>query len=344
MPCAALKQANAVSVTNHAIERRLTLERATKEEISWILDSRRQVVEELIQREVEAAIELVPEARRIFIHPGREAVIGLAKPRVYFDRSGRRRESAGFRISDNRYLWSGDVIYVVDHQTVVTCILPDERQVMTLFSVMPQAESLGCRMRSIMLEVDRSSAEAPQAGCRGGVVPISQAHRRRETPPTAEWMFGPSAIWTVIVVGEDDAGAGLEDRAVSELGREAEKGVPIHIENVADKSIERIASGLRDLGRVEVKQMPKPPEVEWSKVNGKIPPTMKTWWQEMAEAGAGSGRLLTVMTPESARSLLETANGSSDAAWRSDGGCCLPGSKLNLIFGGDVVLVARDKY
>jgi len=117
---AALKQVNVITITRHAIERRLSFERASQQEIDSILETSRQEVEDLIRQEIDASIELSPVARRIFIHPGREAMIGLVKPRIYFDRHGRRRQSSGFRTDDSRYFWSGDVIYVVDHQMVVT--------------------------------------------------------------------------------------------------------------------------------------------------------------------------------------------------------------------------------
>ncbi len=343
MSTAALKQANAVSVTNHAIERRLTLERATEGQIDRILESHRDLAEEIVREEIFAGIELVPEARRIFMHPGREAVIGLAKPRTYFDRNGRKKESAGFRVNDSRYFWSGDVVYVIDHQTVVTCILPDERQVVTLFSIMPQAEAVGGRTVSILAEAERSCL----GGCDGPqskVVRLPVKVQRREAPPMADWQADRITLWTVIVAGEDAIDSGLEERAVREISSEIGGRNLVFIENTADKSIERIASLYNGLKSAEARAMPELPDIEWSKVNGKIPPSMKGWWHEMAQAAGPAGRLVTVMTPKSARSLLETANGSSDAGWRLDEGCCKPGSKLNLIMNEDGVLVARDKY
>lgn len=342
MSNAALQQADAVTITDHAIERRLCHERATEEEISRVFDSYRGLAEEVIRNEVEGAIELSPDAMSLFRHPGRQAAVGLAKSRVYFDRSGRRRISTGFRTNEDRYLWSGDVIYVVDHQVVVTCILPDRRQIMTLFSLMPRAGSLLGRMTSILVEMrgpgpGRLTIVPPS----GGMGPAPEV-RRRESPSIAEWRSDSMAIWTVIVAGEGGAAVGLEERAVDEIEREAKKGVPIFIERTADKSIERIARKIE--GFIQAKSLPKLPEIEWAEVNGKIPRPMKEWWHEMAEAGKPVGRLVTVMTSGSAKSLLETANGSSDAGWRKDESCCRPGSKINLIFGEDSVIIGRDWY
>lgn len=335
MRSAAQKQPEELVVTNHAIYRRLDFERMPRQDKILFIELFREQAEAIILDELAAAIELTPPARRIFMHPGRESVIGLVKPRVYYDHTGRRRTSTSFRLNDGRYLFTGDVIYVVDRQIVVTCILPDDRQVETLFAVMPEAEKHAPRTRYITDSCRLSAFTPPDAAPVNGL--------RHEPLSSPDWRDEAHAVWTVIVVGDADADQNLEGRAVREIQKEAGGGLAL-IEPSEDRALGTVRDMLQYFGGVECRDMPPLPEVDWSKAKERIPSKMKNWWNRMMGLGVPEQRLLAVMTPRSAMALLEAVDGSSDAGWRKHEDCCSPGRKINLIFGKDSVLVGRDRY
>lgn len=336
----AQKKSTGLAVTSHAIYRRLDFERATEEQKLLVLDTFREVAAADILAEISSAIELTPDARRIFMHPGREVVLGMPKPRVYFDRNGNRRTSSSNRVNDSRYYFTGDVIYVVDNQAVVTCILPDDRQVETIFMVMPEAEFVEPQMREI-LRVARPHDVVPQLAPANDSLSLV---RGREAPPLVDWQLDQGTAWTVVVVSDESPDQDIEGRAVGVVQAEVPDGGQVFIEKSDDPALETVADMLEYFGEVEVRVMPPMPELDWNRVNGKIPVKIQNWWTRMAAQGAQGKQLVTVLTPRTAKALLETAQGSSDAAWRRDSDCCAPGSKFKLVFNRGTIAVARDRY
>ncbi|MBI5654975.1 hypothetical protein HZC53_04990 [Candidatus Uhrbacteria bacterium] len=334
----AINDEQAISVKWHAVTRRLQAERASEEETDWILENHFRIAVDIMRSELAQAVEMTAEATSIFMHPGRVAKLGLVKPSTYFDRAGRKVEGKGYRRNDGRYFWTGDLIMVVDGDVVVTCILPNERQIQTLHDVMPAAREVRVPMRSIV-QAARTAASFMD--------PISQVYTierpktqfkaprsvvfKREPPPTAKWLKKPGATWTVLVVDDLQNANELARRAANKLREDAGQGYPtVFVENVECRTAKAVFERLQNSKSMRARKMPDMPAIDWSKQANDIPNSARRWWSEMLEAGQQQGKLLCVVTPETAKAILETAFGSSDAAWRRRPDACRPGSTFKI--------------
>lgn len=351
---AALKTVVGVNVSWNAIEERLRAEHAERDDVR-MAKSLRTIAEEIIKDEVAGAVEMTPRARRIFIHPGREAVDGQIRPAAYFDRTGRRVHASRFRRNENIYLWSGsgDVVYVLDHDTVVTCIIPDDNQYDTLRREMPENERLEAPRRSIVKAVqEAASLQEPVSQ----VIAIrhvetaksnkkEERYFKREAPPTAKWLSKDDAKWLVLVVDDLEDSSDQIRRAMLLIRKEAgDAGLAVHVERADCRTLKTIQKKLDFARDFKVKDLPAMPAVEWKKYEEDLPNTARKWWVEMLEAGQSLGKLVCVVTPETARSILEIAAGSSDANWRKDREATKAGTLLKIKCLSVATRVERDKF
>ncbi len=351
---AALKTVVGVNVSVNAIEERLRAEHAERDDVRMVL-SLRTVAEEIIRDEVAKAIEMTPEARRIFIHPGREAADGQIKPAVHFNRSGRRVHAARFRRNENVYLWSesGDVVYILDHDTVVTCIDPNTNQFDSLRRVMPETGRHEAPRRSIVKAVQEAASLQEPVSLVIAIRPTENAkpkkeeesHFKREAPPTAKWLGKEDAKWLVLVV--DDLADSLDQvrRAIALVRKEAgDSSLAVHVERSDCRTVKAIQKKLGFAKDFRVKDLPAMPAIDWRRCKEDLPNTARKWWLEMLDAGQSLGKLVCVVTPETARSILEIAAGSSDASWRRDREVAKAGTLLKIKCLSVATRVERDLF
>lgn len=342
----AIKDEQAISIKWHAALRRLQAEHASEEEAAWALENFFGIAAELMTAELKQAVPMTPEARRIFIHPGREEKLGLVKSADYFNRSGRRVKSRNNRRNEGTYFWTGDVVMVLDRNVLVTCIIPDTNQIETLYDVMPETREQKPRMRSIV-EAARKAAEFLEPVSRvyrKEPAAVYQANRRadftRVPPPSAKWLKKSGASWTVLVVDDLQNANELARRAANKLREDAGSGYPtVFVEQVECRTAKAIFDRMQSSKSMRARKMPEMPVIDWSKQAEALPNSTRKWWEEMLEAGQQQGKLLCVVTPETAKAILETAFGSSDAAWRRRTDACKPGKcfKISDLFGSLVV-------
>ncbi|MFA5185967.1 MAG: hypothetical protein WC551_05745 [Patescibacteria group bacterium] len=349
---AALKTVFGVDVSVNAIEQRLRAENADRDDVNMVL-SLRSIAEEIIRDEIAGAVEMSPEARRIFIHPGREACLGMIKPAVHFDRVGRRTQAMPHRRNDSGYFWSGDVVYILDHNVVVTCIIPDANQVDSLFRVMPETGRHEAPRRSIVKAVQEAASLKEPVSQVIAIRPTGSAkpkkeeekHFKREAPPTAKWLGKEDAKWLVLVVDDLEDSLDQIRRAIALIRKEAgDSSLAVHVERSDCRTTKAIHKKLGFAKDFRVKDLPAMPAIDWRKCREDLPNTARKWWAEMLDAGQSLGKLVCVVTPETARSILEIAAGSSDASWRRDREVTKAGTLLKIKCLSVATRVERDSF
>ncbi len=323
-------------VSSHAIERRLQCEGATPEEIAWFMDNpglRRYVIK-VIREEYERSLEMTPEARRIYIHPGREAVRGLVRPNRYFTRDGHKLIADSRRQNGEQYYFAGNVIYVVDHGAIVTVLAPEQRNIETLFQVMPEARAL----EESTIEIVKSAKEWMKThvlrvepdNCVSEVRQLPRPRNfKREAPPVARWMQKPDDFMTILVVDDgEDATIDLRS-AYARLREEMSASFTAFMEDADCLVLKALRAKATASKTLKFRDLPPLPGIVWGEVSTELPNSARKWWQDMLDAGQAQGRLVCVMTPETARAVLEIADGSSYAAWRRSS-ALNPGNLLRL--------------
>lgn len=323
-------------VVDHAIARYLArCEGASPDEIKQVLDCSRQEATEFLGNELERAVPMSTLARRIFIHPDREGRIGTRRgPAVDREGEGSNRFSRSKR-RDSQYFWTGYAAFVIEHNVLMTVVLPDSNQLETLRELMP--------------EVTKTERQAPSllGHCRGSRRSLNRdsgVHRvprkenfRREAPPLPRWQGKDGAVWTVFILPEKAEREELR-KVASEVRKLAEEGSQVFVETsdafsrklllrlsqapISDPALEEDSTdddapaSTRERKGVRVRDLPPVPQIEWRRVEDDIPTSARRWWSEMLKAGEAAGKLLTLVTPMTAKAILEIADGSSWAPWR----------------------------
>lgn len=326
----------AIRATDNAIMRRLRAEGATPPAQRWVLFAHRALAEDVIMSELARATRLTPDARRVFMSTKRETYFG--------QRISKRRRSANPRLAalpfrsfaGEYYLYTDKICYVVDHNEAVTVIIPTQMQIETLERLMPEWVPAP---RAVSIIERASAAQRGRAVPRRDREPVSTSrpivrepaeserhepeHPIREVftrpvPQTPSWFRRPDVVWTIMVVDDVRGRREFVRQAMQWLRASFPDGLPepILFDEAAAATMDELYGRLSFVRRMEI---PQPPAIDWSAVRGsEIPSSARRWWKQLMHVSPSSKHLVTIVLPETARAIMEIADGSSDAAWRTD--------------------------
>ncbi len=344
-------------VVDHAIARYLDrIEGATQDTIQHVLFSLRQEATDFMADELAGAVLMNPLARRIFIDPERESRIGTR--RIFEDDSeiGERYGSKRAKRRDSQYYWTGYAIFVVEHNMLMTVVKPDENQLTTMHEVMPEAADLQKVAPSLLHHCRRCAV--------GNLKRDSGVHRlthktdfQREAPPLPRWKGKNGASWDIFIIPDN---ADREElRAIAQEVRTLGEGTEVFAEmsdgftrqfvgrldnrkvmdDASSEDDEAPLSSRTVKQTLRIRSLPSAPKVNWRKVDEAIPTSARRWWNEMLRYGESAGKIVTVVTPTTAKEILEIAQGHSWAQWRKtfrEGRV----SKVRISFSGQKVVLS----
>ncbi|MFA4955103.1 MAG: hypothetical protein WC641_07390 [Patescibacteria group bacterium] len=328
---------NEPEIKAHAIQRRLEAERASRFEISAVIRHplKRDLAEQMIREELAGSRVLSADARRLFMHPSREGKLNMLAPvEARQERHGRRPKNE-FRRKDGVYYWSGRVVYVTDHNSVITAILPTNAQVETLYILMPELGQGEAPERSIMRQIQRTHfapvlRERDEPDRISGIMPV---YRQRPTwferacPEVPRWLSKEGNSWIILVLDETDRPHETAQAAYATLRNEVGDVQDVQFEDQQSAPFRLLKGKLETSRSFKLRPVLDAPGVDWNSVVEAIPNSALRWWEDLTASGR-CGKLALVFSPEMARALLEIVSGGSNAAWRKT--TLVPGTLIRL--------------
>lgn len=333
----------------HAMERRLEAEGATPAQIFHTLRNDADRLKEAIRDELSEAVQLSIYARRLFMDPGREAYLGR---RYGSARStiGRGRKADLIRIVNGRavrkiiptrrgrgdYFYTGHVVYVVSGRLIVTAYIPNTNQAETLDRLVDMPHRKPLRHLACALEECQPIDPVTESGNESHIVSMRDilpqeigVFRGPFEMPLPKWMLKDGADWTMLVAHEQGARATLRDLFRMLRINAPGKRPSVYVER-STNVVNWLMSELKPDGSVGMRLIPMP-GVNCPYMPSAGPNTyIRRWWRRMQKTSPEGGRLLMVVSAETARMVLELVDAKNRMAWRGNRRLFESGSTINL--------------
>lgn len=325
------------NVSYHAMTRRLEAEGVSAEQIYQTLEDDPERIRQAIVDEMQSAVELNIYARRLFMDPGREAYLGK--------KYGSGREEAGGRRTAHPkpkkrgrgdYFYTGHVVYVVvNGRSIVTAIIPTANQAETLseWVDIPNIESMQ-RLVSNFDNVPSGRFEILRQNIKRtslirSKLPVNTGAFRSSVLAVARWLTKPGADWTLLVAHEQGHRSTIRDmlRMVRALtpGQRPKVLVERHLDLP-----QLVPTASEPEQPVSLRMIPVTGLNCSFSVRDKPNTYLRRWWKRMQKVSPHGGRLLMVVSPDTARMVLELADVQNRTAWRERLGLFSPGSAISL--------------
>lgn len=321
-----------VRVTDHAIRRRLMYEGVSFGHSRYLLDQYRHHVEREILKEFRSCRHLLPQARSVLSKPWREYSRDQKLPR--HKRVHRPSASSHpFRsVAGEYYLLSDQFCYIVDHQQIVTMIVPTQSQIDAVEYVMGPPENVSRPVSIIDLMCDVDLESSPRPKIIDPVIRPRTVHARKAI--TVRSMSRRPASWAYMVVDDITRRSKVDAAAENDasiptneaLVRNAVAWVrhaygdrlpePIYVDALSPDLMEAVQ---RRLSFLRILSLPEPPAIDWTPdIVGNVPSSVRRWWKRVLKLTSSGNQLVTFLLPETARMIHEITSGDSFAEWRKD--------------------------
>ncbi len=313
-----------ITVSIHAMKRRLQFERVPPNTMTWMLHERQDLIVDQVRAEIARSQRLDVVSRRVFIHPGREARIGQRFTKRQRTEHPKISSYGTARSESCYYLYGDQFCYVVDHRTVATMIVPTINQIETLERLMghlPDAPRV-----SLWDEAHRTK-KRPKAltPMQTGTFRKNVARDVRQNPLSVPATSRLPIAWTLIVVDEVEDPHVFARQVMNRIRSVYPGGLPqpVFVDPRVVPALGELDIRLKHVMRCD---LPKLPE-DWPTL---LPNARKMhrWWKRVVDLAQGT-RLLLV-APETAIALKAIAEPAPDAHWRRDPRVVEPGAVLTL--------------
>ena len=327
-------------VTDRAIRRRLNIEGVNRDDREWILREHRDVAERVIREELASARLLMPHERRLLSQPWREQRRNVTLP---FHRRpvGSADDSSPRRHIDGEYYLFGVYYYIVyGHEVMMMRTLTTEEA--ELLETVPDTTIESVTMRRIFREVCESSPPVPlRLDTLAPPEPSSMVRLTANDHPSEDLpeemasrrqlramgvLLKPHGSWRLFIMDDVASVETLVRNAATWL-RETYRDVlpePLYIDQFSGPLREEIE---RRLGHLRLQSLPPVPVIHRHTVlQDDLPASALRWTKRLLCRSHPAGNaLVTLVLPETARSILEIVDGSLTADWRRRKDLFVPG-------------------
>lgn len=312
-------------VTDCAIQGRLRLlECASFEEQEYVLEESRGIAEEVIRGELAHARLMSPAAHRMLMHPGRRAKLGQRAPQRRRDRHhGHLLPPSPFaRMGGEYWLTCRLIYYVVDNGRVIAAQQLTQNQLDTIreFGDLPGPDQ---PHMSILELVQQSLEDLPASGIQpvpSLCAPESKPIMSRSALPIPRWMERPGADWTLLVLDTDEPVATAVRRVNRWMRKEfhGKRPEPVFAER-ARAAVGDVMDALRETRNLRSSDIPKLRGVNRHWPGIPLSACALRWWNRMfRHVSPSNGKLVMLVTPDTARKMLSVIDDSPRTSWRTN--------------------------